>query len=333
MSYSWDEYVNLNYYDQGLVQYINYYRTGDPAFLTYARKIADSWWKSNPISQGTTTNFDNGYAPRNSSLGGLILRALDGRPEMWPWITAYVRYEFNIWDLNRVDYPALYYGIRDGGYMLLYATWLAEAHPDAAVRQEFRDKALRVARDYYARLQYPDGSWRWMDSAAPSGDIMEPFMVGLLLDGMIAVHRMTGDPTVANAIVKAVSNLYNVAYRGDEPVSEKPGVNWRGMWYFVYGDTCQSGCGRTTLDGGWDTNGIREVRELNGTIVQAFGYAYKITGDTKYLTWGDDVFGATYGHGSGPMSDPYTGLADFREKEYNQSFRSAGRYLAWRAGA
>ena len=79
MSYSLDQYINLNYYDQGLVQYINYYRTGDTQFLTYARKIADSWWKSPAIQQGTNTDFDNGYAPRNASLGGLMLRR-HGRP-------------------------------------------------------------------------------------------------------------------------------------------------------------------------------------------------------------------------------------------------------------
>ena len=161
---------------------------------------------------------------------------------------------------------------------------------------------------------------------------MQPFMVGLLLDGMIAVHRMTGDPTVGNAIAKSVSNLYNVAYRGDEPVSESPGDTWRGMWYYVYGDTCQAGCGRTTLDGGWDLNGIREVRQLNAVTIHAFGYAYKITGDSKYLDWGDEVFASTFGRGSGPLSDPYYDLADYRAKEYDQSYRSAGRYLAWRAG-
>ncbi|HVF86763.1 MAG TPA: hypothetical protein VM866_04200, partial [Pyrinomonadaceae bacterium] len=86
-------YHNLNYYDQALVQYINYYRTNDPRFRDYARKIADSWWRSAGVNEGKVTDFDTySFAPRSASLGGLMLRALDGRPEMWPWITAYTQH-------------------------------------------------------------------------------------------------------------------------------------------------------------------------------------------------------------------------------------------------
>ena len=41
-----DHYFSANYYDTALVQYINYYRTGDTRFLEYARKIADALWHS-----------------------------------------------------------------------------------------------------------------------------------------------------------------------------------------------------------------------------------------------------------------------------------------------
>jgi hypothetical protein len=157
----------------------------------------------------------------------------------------------------------LHYGVRDGGYMLLYAALLGKVHPDPAVRAEFTQKALDAATLYYVRLQYPDGSWRWIDvDAQTTGYQMQPFMVGLMLDGMVATHRLTGDPRILTAITKSVENLYTDGYRGNEPVSQKPGATWRGMWYTLYGATCQAGCGRKTLDGGWDTNGIREVREL-----------------------------------------------------------------------
>ncbi len=77
---------------------------------------------------------------------------------------------------------------------------------------------------------------------------------------------------------------------------------------------------------------FRLVRQRNGLIVQAFGYAYKITGDPKYRAWGDEIFASTYGHGQGPLSDPYSGLADGRPKEYDQAYRSSGKYLAFRLG-
>src|SRR5678809_1583013 len=77
-----NSYMNAQYYDLGLSLYALYYRTGDPAHLALARKVTDSWWQFSPIGSGTTP-IENSMAPRNVSLGGLMLRALDGRPEMW----------------------------------------------------------------------------------------------------------------------------------------------------------------------------------------------------------------------------------------------------------
>ena len=316
------------YYDQGLVQYLNYYRTGDARFLEIARRITDQWAARMPASAG--------IAPRSAALGGLMLRALDGRPELWPWIEKWVGRHYNSWLGRSLSSPNLHYGVRDGGYTLLYTAWLAQVHPDSAVRADLRHKALRAGRDYYARLQREDGSWRWKDSEGTPGFFMQPFMVGLLLEGLIETHEVTGDTAVARAILKSVENLYTVGYRKDEPVQpadKAKGAAWRGMWYFVYGDQCQSGCGNTRLNGGWDTNTIRSVRQMNATVVHAFGYAYVISGEAKYRTMGDEVFAATFGKGRGPGADAFYSLADFRAKEYNQSYRSAGRYLAWRLGA
>jgi hypothetical protein len=327
-----DDYMLDNYYDQGLVQYINYYRTGDARFRDYARKIADSWWRSRWIANGDGDVED--LAPRQASLGGLMLRALDGRPEMWPWITAYARAHYDIWLGLRLQSRVLHYGIRDGGYALTYVAWLARAHPDAAVRTEMREKGLRAARDYFARLQYPDGSWRWTeDPAETSTPFEQPFMVGMLMEGLIAVHLLTDDPTVRQAILRGVDHVYARGYRTDS-FSAYGGGKYRGMWYFVFGPRCNppapGPCGEGEPMDYEDK--IREVRQLNPLTLHAFGYAYKITGDAKYRTQGDEIFAATFGKGEGPGADRWYGLADFRPREYNQSYRTAGRYLAWRAG-
>ncbi len=315
-----DEYVNLNYYDQAFCQYINYYRTGDTRFLTYARKIADSWWKAPFIGEGHT-EVTSSPAPRNISLNGLMLRALDDRPEMWPWITKYVREQFEIWVGLRVSYPGFYYGIRDPGYMMLFAANLARVHPDQKVRAEFRQKALNAAVNYYARLQAPDGGFYFeIDNLDKT---TQPFQVGLLLEGLIALHRLTGDETIKKVILKSTEHQYLRCYnpRG-----------WRGMYYFVGGKTkdkgesCENGCGAAANPfPPSETGQISEVRQLNGTAVHQFGYAYLISKDPKYRKWGDDIFDATF---SG--RDGYRGLATARAKEYNESFRSAGKYLAWR---
>lgn len=323
------EYINANYYDQALVQYTNYYRTGDVRYLEYARKIADSWWEGSMI-RGGTVSPSSSHAPRNASLAGLMLRAMDGRPEMWDWITAYANWHLWNWGERRITRETLHYGVRDGGYALLFGTYVAVVHPSQSVREEYRRRVIPVARDYYARLQFQDGSWRWSDPAWPEFR-MQPFMVGLLLEALIAVHKITEDPVLANAILRSTENLWAMAYRGPQVVDERPEFTWRGMWYTVYG--ADGPTGTSSLRSGGDTNSIREVRQLNATVVHAFGYAYRLSGDPKHLAWGDEVFAATFGNGTGPLSDRFYGLGDFRPKEYNQSYRSAGRYLAYRAGA
>lgn len=315
-----NEYLNANYYDQALVQYINYYRTGDARFLTYARKIADSWWQMPLIGEGKTS-VDNSLAPRNASLSGLMLRALDGRPEMWPWIVDYTRAMFDLWVGQRVKYPALYYGAREGGYMLLYAANLAKVHPQKEIRAEFERKALDAAVNWYARVQFPDGSWRWGDDAW-QGDAMQPFHVGLLLEGMIAVHRLTNDDGVKTSILKGTEAVYKAGY------NER---GWRAMYYQVFGSykdgkSCDKGCGAA---GGRfppsDVGQIAEARQLNATCIHTFGYAYYLTADEKFRQWGDEIFDATF-----VGKDKYRGLASSRAKEYDESYRSAGKYLAWR---
>src|SRR6185503_15147277 len=171
-----DIYMNANYYDLALCLYALYYRTGDPQHLAAARKVADSWWISSPIKGGATREFQTTYSPRNSSLGGLMLRALDGRPEMWDWLYAYTRQMFDLWVKQRINDPQLYQGVRDGSFMLLYATWLAKVLPDsfptqgggqttngASLRAALLSDAENAAVNYFGRLQYPDGSWRWDD--------------------------------------------------------------------------------------------------------------------------------------------------------------------------
>jgi hypothetical protein len=345
-----------DYYDLGLTLYNLAHRTGDAAQLQAARKHGQSRWQGLPATVAWEP-YRNPYAlaPRGVSLGGLILYAMDGGgaeplvfergPEnareylpmtLWQWIEGYTRKEYQTWLGARINNTSLHFGVRDGGYMLLYTAWLAEVHPDAKVRQDFRQMALTAARDYYVRLQREDGGWYWHDG---SEEWSQPFMVGLLLEGMVATHQLTGDKTVGDAIVRSVDWLWNRAYDRDRTVPERPDLRWRQMPYFVYPDGRKSG--ETNLASGWDLNTVREGRQRNTLVVHAFGYAYHITGNTKYRDWGDEIFAATFGRtngalydkpliGQGPGADGLHGLADFRGKEYNQAYRSAGRYLAWR---
>lgn len=322
----WSDRSHGYYYDHALTQYINYYRTGNTVFLSRAREAADLWY-SNSTDQRERSG---GYSPREAAISGLILRALDGKPEYWDFITREVERHYSTWLGRRLDYGKLYYGVRDGGYSLLFAAQLAAVHPDAGVRSDMKQKATDASVRYYARLQSPDGGWYWEDPDVGKGQIWEqPFQVGLLLEGLIATHQLTNDPTIERAILKSVEHLFQI-YRKDDKIQEAAakGASWRSVPYFAYPDGRFSG--ETALAGGWDTNTIREGRQRNTLILHAYGYAYQITRDAKYRAWGDEIFAASFGKGQGPLSDPFYSLADYRGKEYNQAYRTSGRYLAWR---
>ena len=350
-----DIYINLNYYDLGLCLYVLYYRTNDPKYLTDARKVADSWWKSPHIKEGTIRTFDTfTYTPRNASLGGLILRALDGRPEMWDWINAYTRYQFDVWLKSRIKNPQLYLGVRDGAFMLQYATWLARALPDTFPRQtgggsnngttlraQYLADVEAVATQYFGRLQFPDGSWRWDDPYSTDADggtlkgIMQPFMVGLLLQALVDVHRLTTNPSVKSniqsQITKACQHLFNGTYRKDDATGI-PNLKWRSFWYFYHGGTTvnpskfeQGGGSAPTAKAAWE---VKSERQGISTVLAAYGYAYKVTGESVYREMGEELFEAAYGKSDGVRNE-----ADGTAKNYNQNYRSAGRYLFWRLTA
>ncbi len=350
-----DPYILAHYYDLGLTEYIAHVRTGDPAFLTYARKVCDSWWLGPYIRGGTVRNFDSaGPAPRHAGIGGLALRAMDGRPEMWDWLNAYTRYHFDVWLKRRINNSQLYYGIREGAFALHYATWLAKVLPDsfplqaggtqtngASLREQYLADIEAVAANYYGRLQYADGSWRWDDIDFRDSDggtlkgIMQPFMVGLLLNALIDVHRLSTNTTVKaniqNQITKACRHLFEGGpYRRNEPVPADPNKRWRSFWYFYHGGTTvnptkyQNGGGSYPGTQLWE---VKSERQSISTIFSAYGYAYLLTGDPAFKAMGDELFDSAFGD----LTDTIRNEADGTPKNYNQNYRMGARYLVWRA--
>lgn len=377
------------YYDQALAQYILHKRSGDPAHLANARAVAQKWWETMPARVAwDTPRSPYDIVPRNASITGLILYALEGfgttpltfetgstggtvQLTLWQWIVGWANQMWPTWLGLRLANPTLHYGIRDGSYVLIAHAHLAKAHPDAAVRATMLDRATQAARDYYCRLQYDDGGWYWGDSGVklfPKYDESgvrigwyrheQPFMVGLLLEGLIAVHQLTGLEVIKNAIIKSCQHLFNKAYRLNEVVSQYPSVNWRTVPYFVAepgtilpeeGDPnvvhagtwecsgpflAEDGVtviqGSRCLRNGTDTNSIREARQYNSTLCHAFGYAYRISGLTSLKTAGDEIFASCFGKNDGPGADEFYNTCDTSEREFSQNYRAASKYLAWR---
>ena len=358
-----DRFYLANYYDTALVQYINYYRTSDPKFLAYARKTADAFWHSQWIADGTMTEGINHLPPRSMAFAGLMLRALDGRPEMWDYLNRETRAQFENWVYRRRNDARLYYDIREDGYAQLYAVMLAKVLPDsyplfqngtlklqtgiandgAAKRQAFLSQAEETAINFFGRLQRPDGSWRWdadgsSNPADQQRDVEQPFMVGLYLESLVLLHQVAKDAktkaSLLEQLTRSVRHLYRDAFEHDHPVTDLPPYRWRSMVYFWGGGTVanpkQYSPPAPSTTSRNNPGQIVAARHLNSTIHHAFGYAYFATGDTAYKQMGDDVFEASYGD----RVDGLHCLADSgKNKDYDMNYRASGRYLAWRLAA
>src|SRR3989442_9140369 len=223
--WNYDWYYRSMYYDTALAEYINYSRTSDPAFLSYARKLADSWWGSQYINFGTVIQGPNYLPPRSQPFAGLMLRALDGKPEYWDYVYRIVRATFDNWVKWRRDNPTLYYDIREDGYAQLYAVMLARVLPDQyplyadgtlkpctgmatddlAQRAALLADAEDIAVNFFGRLQKADGSWRWdVDDASDPNyqnrNVEQPFMVGLYMESVILLHQWTTNANVKTAL-------------------------------------------------------------------------------------------------------------------------------------
>jgi hypothetical protein len=126
--------TNWNYYDNVLALYRLYYRTGIDDYRNAARTLADGWYHY---------AIDHGYSilyPRNAALQGLLVRALDGRPEYWKGILYYMNYPIGWTEQFRQTRPLPANSRiepRETGYALRWGALIAEVSPDAAVRAQW----------------------------------------------------------------------------------------------------------------------------------------------------------------------------------------------------
>jgi len=123
-----------------------------------------------------------------------------------------------------------------------------------------------------------------------------PWMSGLLLEGIIEYHKLTGDPVAKDSILMALDDL-KAHYLATGAYAGKS---------FVY-----LGC-PIYKDGQPD---------LDNLISHAYAYGYAITGNQAYLKVATDIFNTAVSYGVVPD-----------HKHYDQQFRSSGRFVAYVAG-
>lgn len=362
-----DEYFRANYYDLALCLYINYYRTGDPMFLGYARKAADAWWESQWIESGTMLSGDRHHNPRDAAYAGLMLRALDGRPELWDYLEREIRGMYNAWvipfvgrsDIVTAQKLPTWHDMREIGYCQLYAVMMAKVLLDsyplfrngtlqpttgtatdgAAKRAQYLSQAESTAVDYFAKLQRADGSWRNDVPGEGRVNVEQPFMTGLYHEAISRLYDLTTKETVKTSLrtqlTRSLDHLYNHGYDNSVVTNFPPNCH-RAMFYYVGGGTTGN-----PLVYEWPTargsapdlrfgDGSPPVNRLqNSTVLHSFGKAYAITGDSKYLSMGKELFGACFGDERDQLKS-IAGTAG--GKEYCMFMRAGGQWLALTAG-
>ena len=122
-----------NYYDNVAAFYALYYRSGIIDYLNAARKLADRFWTCPQIDQGNSytaySASDASFPHRSRSILGLVLRALDGRPDIWTGLNKmYVYYNVYAPQYDHQFVPTLWdareeaYELAEMAYCALYDT-------------------------------------------------------------------------------------------------------------------------------------------------------------------------------------------------------------------
>ena len=151
-----------NFYDNVAAFYILYYRTGLDDYLAAARKLADRFWASPRIDRGAACGPHSPglcTAPRNLSLLGLVLRALDGRNDMWPGMRLMWDY-FKDYDLSGLDVAQTsIWDLREEAYHLQFVSECALVDPDPVHRAACKTVISQSFPKIWTPFLFPDGSW------------------------------------------------------------------------------------------------------------------------------------------------------------------------------
>ena len=153
-----------NYYDNVAAYYALYYRSGIDDYLTAARKLADRFWESPMIDRGIRPS-GYGFTGRSVSAMGLVLRALDGRPDMWAGQngSAYgglhqISNDFMAF-LSGWDVANGIYDPREEAYQLAVSSYCALFDTDSAYRSTCKTAIINSFPAVFTPGEHPDGSF------------------------------------------------------------------------------------------------------------------------------------------------------------------------------
>ena len=296
------------YYDSITTTYQLYARTGEIRFLTNARRWAlhhrrDQIYLSGPnIGHGRCSDLSK---TRYTFPQGLVQDYFMFGDQESRNVSGLIVDNFYMTHGNANYYLAPgargFFTEREAGFALIGIMAHYEATGNVVYLNRVRDRVASLHR-----MQVDNGRRAWVhnlydhdpsEGCAPSDFGSSPWMSGLLLEGIVKYHQFSADPVARESILMAVDDLRaNYLATGDYAGRS-----------FVY-----LGCS-AYADG---------TPDLDNLIAPAFGYAYRLTGNNAYRTFGTALFNTS-------INDGYTGT----HKHYDQQFRSSGYFPAFIAAA
>lgn len=322
----WNE--RNNYYDNGLAAYVTWAKTGLDEFATLGDQIGRWWYLY--MDRGT----DLSVSPRSQMWDGILIAAERGvLPSAEVYTNAHTAQNtsgaqgYQNWIAERTtadNYTNLYFGARESGYAWRYGFFLSQLHPDAGTRAAWQTKLDTHITTYWrnlqckpgnpaGRCQTADGEWRWEDGGARGGGPWtvpvvgtEPWHIGVAMRGIIGYHRASSNATASTTLTAWVNNLMTGTQPGgigsgklylDDVASDFAGVNCHRHYYTHLGGSLTAYTSGLNQGAGC-SGGVDAVyggRDINNEMIGAYGYAFRLTGDTAIRTRGDAIFGATYG--------------------------------------
>jgi hypothetical protein len=148
-----------NYYDNVAAYYALYYRSGIDDYLTAARTFADRFWESPMIDQGLNpSGFAFGIMQRSKSAMGLVLRALDGRPDMWTGLHLIWNNVMGLLAGTDVTF-GLIWDEREEAYQLAMVSYCALFDTDPTYRSTCKTAIVNSFPAVWTPYKFADGSW------------------------------------------------------------------------------------------------------------------------------------------------------------------------------
>lgn len=304
------------YYDGPHAQYQRFLRTGNPKHLRSAR-VEAKWFRDNELTWyasrsvavskcqpgGWTASvpLDWGALRRMLSQGMLDDYLLTGDPAAKEAVVAMGEgYRRNLPALTAGSKPVIEITERNLGWPLMgLASYYA-----IDSRNEVRDALVSLVDRAVAWQARGSSGGLEHDIERPDPDECgsgpkgaSPFMTSLVVDGMMDYWFLTADSAKVEPFVKKIAGWYETkAVTSDKKA-------FRYLW------NCQT-----------EPYDDSSTADLNLLIVHVFGAAFALTKDKHWLEFGDTI-----------ADSGIENIFAKRPKQWNQSTRTFGKYLGYRA--